>query len=78
MEKRINNPTTHSGYKCIFCGQELLWSSCENASDRSDNYPDDDDSVIWYFDCPYCGCEYEIYEPTNEEKEKFYNEHWNL
>ena len=78
MEQTINNPTTHSGYKCIFFGYEMHWESCESASELLDDYNDDDASTIWYFICPHCGCDYEVIEPKEEDKIKMYNEYWHL
>lgn len=38
-----------------------MWSS-------SSSYGENEDGTVNYYTCPDCGCEYEQYEPTEEEK----------
>lgn len=47
--------------RCFLCGAELMWSS-------SSSYGENEDGTLNYYTCPDCGCEYEQYEPTEEEK----------
>ena len=63
--------------KCLFCGEELIWSQDFNCSEISEEYEEDDTAVASYYLCPKCGRDYQIMEPTKEDKENEYKEYWN-
>ena len=76
MQGRFCQWNAEKKYRCVFCGQELAWSSCANANELIDEYGDDDTAIVWYFRCSTCGCDYEIIEPNEEERETIYKEYY--
>ena len=60
--------------RCIYCGQPLAWDSSDQASDLYAEY--DEDATIDYWHCTHCGRDYEIVEPTLEERTTNYKDYW--
>lgn len=71
----ITEPIKHY-MACPFCGEALLWSGCDMASDRIMEYSDDDTAVIYYYRCSHCGRDYEIVDPCEEERNTEYSAYW--
>lgn len=62
--------------KCCICDTELLGQSDYMASDIDDSIDVDDDYIISIWSCPNCGVEYEMYYPSNNERQNYkYYEH---
>lgn len=60
--------------KCLFCGGELCWN---NDFTRDDTFADGEEkSLVSTYTCLECGRDYEITEPTQEEKNTTYKEYW--
>lgn len=60
--------------KCLICGGELCWSSDFT---RNDVFGDgDEEGIVSYYTCTVCGREYEVSDPTSEEKEGQYSDYW--
>ena len=62
--------------KCPFCDGDLHWSSDANASDTYSEYEGDDEAVLSFYKCAKCGRDYEICEPTKEEREGEFKDYW--
>lgn len=63
--------------KCPLCGGELAWHSDQNAADVSDEYEGDESAIVSYYTCSRCGRDFEIFDPTKEERENEYRGYWN-
>lgn len=60
--------------ECLFCRGELCWNSDFT---RDEVFSDGDESgIVSYYTCMRCGREYEISEPTEEEKNTMYSDYW--
>ena len=62
---------------CPFCGGELGWNSSNMAADISDDYGDDEVAVVSYYTCRRCGRSFEVFDPTEDERNGEYSEYWN-
>ena len=62
--------------KCIFCRGKLIWGSSAMCKDYYDGYSDSDEAVINYYKCSCCGRDYEVVDPSEEEKQQRYSEYW--
>lgn len=60
--------------KCFYCDADLIWQSDVMMCEINDFYEGDEDSICTYYTCSGCGMNYEVYPPTKDELEKFYNE----
>lgn len=69
---------SHDGFymTCMYCGSRLTWNSSCMAADMSDDYEDDDTASVNFFHCPTCGRDYEVAEPSEEEREGEYADYW--
>lgn len=63
-------------FKCLFCGGVLSWESDANANELSCEYAEDDTAAVSYYTCQKCGRSYEIIEPTEDERNKYYKDYW--
>jgi len=52
------------GLKCVRCLHELELV-------ESVDFEDDETGITHYFHCPYCGADFEITEPTEEQKKEY-------
>ena len=46
-------------------------------ADVNVDYKGDEEAMVHYSHYPKCGRSYEIFDPTKEEREKYYDEYWN-
>ena len=63
--------------RCHFCGNELILDDSQMCSDVNVDYEGDKEAMVHFSHCPKCGRSYEIFGPTKEEREKYYDEYWN-
>ena len=63
-------------FKCFYCGENLKWNSTVMASDIYGEYFEDTVAKINYFTCPKCGRDYEIFDPTEEDRDTYYSTYW--
>ena len=63
--------------KCMFCGSVLIQDDSQMCADVNVDYEDDEEAMVHFSHCPKCGRSYEIFDPTKEEREKYYDEYWN-
>ena len=63
--------------RCHFCGNELILDDSQMCSDVNVDYEGDEEAMVHFSHCPKCGRSYEIFDPTKEEREKYYDEYWN-
>ena len=63
--------------RCHFCGNELILDDSQMCSDLNVDYEGDEEAMVHFSHCPKCGRSYEIFDPTKEEREKYYDEYWN-
>lgn len=61
---------------CPLCGGELTWNSCAMRSQLSDDCTDDDPAMVYYYRCLRCGRNYEIVDPTKDERDGDYSAYW--
>lgn len=73
----MNTKRKTTSAKCIFCGGELSWDSQEEASQKSDDYNNDEEAMIYFLRCRKCGRDYEIIDPVKEERDNQFKEYWN-
>lgn len=62
--------------KCIFCGGQLSFDGDEMASHVHLAYDGDKEAVIYYVRCKQCGRDYEIVDPTKDERGTDYKDYW--
>lgn len=62
-------------FRCFFCYHEVIWDNDFMLSEVSDI--DDDEAIVSYYLCPFCGRSYEVSEPLKEEKADEYSDYWN-
>ena len=63
--------------RCHFCGNELILDDSQMCADVNVDYEGDEEAMVHFSHCPKCGRSYEIFDPTKEEREKYYDEYWN-
>ena len=63
--------------RCHLCGNELILDDSQMCSDLNVDYEGDEEAMVHFSHCPKCGRSYEIFDPTKEEREKYYDEYWN-
>lgn len=63
--------------KCPLCGVDLIWQSTAMASDVSDAYEGDDTAMVNWYICNGCGRDYEIFDPSETERNTRFKEYWN-
>ena len=63
--------------RCHFCGNELILDNSQMCSDVNVDYEGDEEAMVHFSHQPKCGRSYEIFDPTKEEREKYYDEYWN-
>lgn len=63
--------------RCHFCGNELILDDSQMCSDLNVDYEGDEEAMVHFSHYPKCGRSYEIFDPTKEEREKYYDEYWN-
>ena len=62
--------------RCIFCGGELSFDGEEPVGSWRSGYANDDKAMLHYVRCKKCGRDYEVFDPTKEEREEDYKEYW--
>lgn len=67
---------TEERMKCIICGGDLCWDGDSNANEVLDR-DEDDGGIVSYYHCMNCGRDYEISDPSKEERETTYKKYWN-
>ena len=61
---------------CPLCGGELKWQSSVMGQDCYPGaYEEDDSATVSYYVCDRCGREFEVCDPTEEEREEL--KYWN-
>lgn len=60
--------------KCFYCGGDIIWNSDIDDLDENGEYG----RIISLYTCRFCGREYEVYEPSEEDKKLSYNKYWNV
>ena len=61
--------------RCIRCGHDLIIGSNFMRSDLEGDIDPDDDAMITYATCPYCGAQYELTDVSENEKKDY--PYWN-
>ena len=62
--------------RCIFCGGKLSFDGQEMASHRALDYDGDEVAMVHYVRCKVCGRDYEVVDPTAEERATDYKDYW--
>lgn len=62
--------------KCPFCGGDICHSGDFMANEIFDDYADDDDAIVSNYVCMRCGRDFEVMEPTLEQRNNEYAEYW--
>lgn len=62
--------------KCPFCGGQLSHDGEEAVGSWREGYEGDDEALIHYMRCRKCGRDFEVFDPTKEERETDYKEYW--
>jgi len=68
MEKELNEGFK---FRCPYCGDEMIWDSCESSIEVRSDISEEDQSVISYYSCKNCGCDIEVYECPDEYKKEY-------
>lgn len=63
--------------KCFICGANLIHKDDFSVSDVYSEYDGDDEAIGMIYQCPTCGCDYEVVMPTKQEREVDYKEYYN-
>lgn len=63
--------------KCPLCGGNLQTAGSEQAANVRMEYQGDQSAKVRYYTCGKCGREYEIFDPTKDNREGQYREYWN-
>ena len=64
-------------YKCFFCGGSLSFDGQDQASELfPQTFDGDEDAMVHNLHCLNCGREYEITDPTLEERNDRYKNYW--
>lgn len=62
--------------KCMRCGHDLILTSNFMLSEVSGmDLDEDDDAIVTYAECPYCGAKYELTDTPESEKKNY--PYWN-
>lgn len=61
--------------KCMRCHHELIISGNAMLSDLELADSQEDDAIITYMSCPFCGTQYEITDTPESERQKY--PYWN-
>ncbi len=62
--------------RCIFCGGELSFDGQERVGTWRNGYGGDKVAMLNYVRCKKCGRDYEIFDPTAEERATDYKDYW--
>ncbi len=65
-----------SEQRCIFCGGKLSFDGQELVGTWRKGYGGDKTAMLHYIRCKECGRDYEVFDPTKEERENDYKEYW--
>lgn len=57
--------------KCMRCEHDLILESNFMLSDFDDGINEEDDAMVTYAHCPYCGARYELTDTPQSEKIKY-------
>ncbi len=71
-EAAENFVDSYHGYdgECPKCGSHIVWSSDFMRSEVWGDVEDDEDTLVSYVSCPYCGAYIELVEATDKEREE--------
>lgn len=65
--------------RCFYCCGDIIWN---NDFDESDvighDTSGDSGRIVSYFTCSVCGREYEVFEPSDEDKLSQYSKYWDF
>lgn len=57
--------------KCMRCGHELIIEGNFMLSDYDETLNEEDDAMVTYEHCPYCGARYELTDTPQSEKKLY-------
>ena len=63
--------------KCPFCGGVVSHDSDALGREMYDAYEEGDDALVGFYRCTRCGRDFEVSDPSQEEREGDYAEYWN-
>jgi predicted RNA-binding Zn-ribbon protein involved in translation (DUF1610 family) len=72
----LNKRKNKSEFTCYYCSTKLIWGGDNLCNEESDDYDDNDTAVLSNFVCPTCGCYYEIWQPTKDDRINIYNDYY--
>lgn len=59
-------------YKCFRCKHELIWGNDFMQSDlEGEELKENEDSLVSFYTCPYCGMSYMITDTAPEDQKDF-------
>lgn len=61
--------------KCMRCDHELIISGNSMLSDYMDAQTEEEDAIVTYMFCPFCGASYEVADTPLSEQSKY--PYWN-
>lgn len=62
--------------RCVFCGGQMSFDGTETVERLWPGYELDESAQVTFAHCIRCGRDYEIVDPTKEEREGTYKEYW--
>lgn len=63
--------------ECPFCHGELIWGE-DVVNDIQDTEPDNYADTISNYTCRNCGRYFEIFTPSQEDKEELFKDYWRI
>lgn len=70
------NKIDYNKARCVFCGGLLSFEGSEMVGTWRTGYENDEVAQVNYVRCRCCGRDYEIFDPTKEERETDYKDYW--